>query len=154
MHAIYPGSFDPPTIGHLSIIEKAVKLFDRITVVIAVNPDKNSFLKTEDRKSLLQKLCNEYKNVNVIDFNGLIVDCVKEVGADVIIKGLRNNGDLSHEQIMAETNRKLSGVETLFLPCEGKFQYISSSLVRQVFNMGGPIEQFVPMDVSEFLVKK
>jgi len=154
MHVVYPGSFDPPTLGHISIIDKVSKLFDRVTVIVAENPDKKPFIKCAEKKKLIESLCENFNNVDVFVWKGLLIDCVKDLKADVILKGLRNQSDLEVEQLMAEANRKLSGIETLFMPCEGKFQHISSSLVRQIHKMAGPVEQFVPTKVNEFLMSK
>jgi pantetheine-phosphate adenylyltransferase len=154
MQVVYPGSFDPPTFGHFSIIEKAAELFEKVTIVVAENSEKTQFINNEDKKKLLESLCEKFNNVEVKIWKGLLIDCVRELKADVIIKGLRNQSDLQHEQLMAEANRKLSGIETLFMPCEGKYQYISSSLVRQIHKMAGPVEQFVPAKVNEFLMSK
>jgi pantetheine-phosphate adenylyltransferase len=154
MHCVYPGSFDPPTFGHLSLIERAVSLFEKLTIVVGENPDKKTLFSADERKNLLESLVAKYNNVEVVVVSGLLVNYVKTSGADFILKGIRNNNDLSSEQVMAETNKKLSGIETLFMPCEGKFQYISSSLVRQVHSMDGNIDQFVPQKVCESLMAK
>jgi pantetheine-phosphate adenylyltransferase len=154
MLALYPGTFDPPTLGHLSLIARASKLFKKIVVVVAVNPDKKTLLSSVERKNLLESLVENYNNVEVIEAEGLLVKTAKKIGADCILKGIRNQHDLHYEQVMAETNNKLSEIETLFMPCEGKFQYISSSLVRQVHSLGGDISPFVPEKVCDTLVGK
>lgn len=154
MHVAYPGSFDPPTLGHLSMIERAASLFERLTIIVAFNPDKNSFLNADERVDLLVQSCKHLKNVHVIKFSGLLVDGLKEINSDAIIKGIRTADDLHNEQLMAETNRVMSGIETIFFPSEGKYQFISSSLIKQIFTMGGSVKPFLPENVHTYLLNK
>jgi len=152
MHVVYPGSFDPPTLGHLSIVNRAKSLFGRVTVMIGVNPFKKSWLEVEDRYALLVEMFKNEENVDVVCESGLVAEAVKKLGADAIIKGIRSETDLRSEQVMAEANSILGkGLETLFLTSKGELQGVSSSLVRQIFQLGGDVSPFVPASVYEWL---
>ena len=142
--AVYPGSFDPVTKGHLNIIERASRLFDRLIVAVMHNPEKHGFLSVPMRVELLETACRELPNVRVIAHGGLLVDCAHEVGAQAVIRGLRPLGDFESEYQMAQVNRKLGGVETLLITTSDDCASISSSIVRQVAAFGGDIAPFVP----------
>lgn len=145
MHVLYPGSFDPPTAGHLSVVEKAHDLFGEVTVVVAVNPHKKPWISVEERVDLFKAMTTHLDGLKVIAWEGLIAHLAKEIGAKAILKGLRSEGDFRQEQVMAEANSRIGdGLPTLFLVAEGCLQGVSSSLVRQVHQLGGDISPFVP----------
>lgn len=155
MHVVYPGSFDPPTLGHLHIIDRASKLFDKVTVLLGVNPEKNYWLNQEVRLSLLKELCSKWDNVQVDADAGLVVIKTKQLGANAILKGVRHPTDLENERIMADINFRLGdGVETVILLSQDAFVNISSSLVKQIYKLGGDIGHFVPEIVVEAVEKK
>lgn len=143
--ALYAGSFDPFTNGHLDIVERALKIFDELVILIAVSPTKKNLLTKEERKELLEKVFREDKRVKVDFWDGLIVDYVKEHNIQSIVRGLRPTGDFEIEFQMASMNRKLnSHAETVFLMTGENLYYISSSLVKEIYNHGGDIKDFVP----------
>jgi pantetheine-phosphate adenylyltransferase len=153
--ALYAGSFDPFTNGHKDIVTRALKMFDEVTIVIAVSPTKKSFISKEDRKSLIEEIYADDKRVSVDTWDGLIVDYAKENQIKSIIRGLRPTGDFENEFQMASMNRKLNPeTETVFLMTGDNLYYVSSSLVKEVFNHGGNIQSFVPEAVFDFLNKK
>lgn len=155
MHVIYPGSFDPLTFGHLSIIERASTAFQKITVFVALNPNKKGWLSVDERLHILRESLKSYKNVKIDTGEGLLVEHVKRLGGDIILKGVRSVYDLQQEQMMAEANYEIgSEIETLVFLSRFQFQGISSSLVRQIFALGGEIDAFVPKGVSQFLKSK
>ena len=154
MHVVYPGSFDPPTLGHTSIVDRAKGLFDQVTVLIGVNPFKKPWLSVEDRFEILNKLFEKDDNVDVICDSGLVAEAVNKLGARAIVKGIRSEKDLRSEQVMAEANSTIGhGLETLFLTSKGELQGVSSTLVRQIYQLGGDVSPFVPPIVSEWLKK-
>lgn len=143
--AIYPGSFDPLTMGHLDVIERAAAIFPRLLVAVVVNPQKREPLfNLEERKQMLREATAHLGNVEVADFRGLLADFVRRVGVRVIVKGLRVVSDFESEMSTALMNRSLSGVDTIFLPSDPRFGFISSSLVKEVFLLGGDIGPYVP----------
>ena len=155
MHALFPGSFDPPTKGHLSLIERAAGLFQKVTVCISSNAAKSPWIDAAERLRLMRDICRGWKNVTVICDSGLVVDCARRCGAGVIIKGLRSPGDFENEKMMASINNRIGkGIETVFLMARDEHVAISSSLVRQIFQLGGDLSPFVPRKVCTFLEKK
>lgn len=143
--AIYPGSFDPITLGHLDIIHRAAKLFSRLIVVVMVNPKKQCSFSPEERVDLIKQCTEDLPNIDVEFSDGLLADYAKEKNACAIIKGLRALSDFEYEFQMALTNSKLNPeVETLFLTTRAENMYLSSSMVRQIASMGGDIRGFVP----------
>lgn len=144
MRVIYTGSFDPVTNGHFDIISRASQIFSFVTVAIMVNPNKVPFLPVDERIVMVKSLCSDLKNVNVVLFTGLTVECAKLQNADAIIRGIRSNSDLTVEMDMARINNQLSGIETIFLPASPEYAHISSSMVREIFKLGGDITPFVP----------
>lgn len=146
--AIYPGSFDPLTLGHLDVIERAAAVFPRVLVAVVVNPQKREPLFTVDeRKQMIMAATKHLDNVDVADFRGLLADFAKRTGAGVIVKGLRVVSDFENEMSTALMNRSLSGIDTLFVPSDPKYSFVSSSLVKEVFFLGGEIDQYVPATV-------
>lgn len=146
--AIYPGSFDPITNGHLDIITRGSKIFDRLIVGVLVNIDKKGLFTIEERVELIKKVTKHLLNVEVICFNGLLVDLAKEYNAKVILKGLRAVSDFEYEFQMALMNSQLDpNIETLFMMTSSEYSYLSSSSVKQVAKFGGKINGLVPDEI-------
>ncbi|MDP4115762.1 MAG: pantetheine-phosphate adenylyltransferase [Bacteroidota bacterium] len=153
--AIYPGTFDPVTFGHLDIIKKAKDLFDEIIVTVAVNPTKHPLFTLEERLDLLKKSLHDYENVYVDSFNGLVVDFAREVGAVSIIRGLRAVSDFEYEFQMALMNRKLaSEITTVFLIPHEKYTYLNSTIVRNLASLQSDVSDFVPPAVQSAIREK
>ena len=153
--AIYPGSFDPVTVGHLDIIKRASKLVDELIVVVLINENKTPFFSLEERVLMLEDELKELDNVKVTCYKGLLVDFAKKENINAIIRGLRGNVDFQYEIIMAQTNKALSeSIETIFLITDSKYSYISSSTVKEVAAFGGDISKFVPKSVENKILKK
>lgn len=142
---VYPGSFDPCTNGHLDIIARASRLFDQVIVAVLVNHSKSPIFSAEERVALLEEALKDYNNVKVCSFSGLLVDFMKDVGANIIIKGIRALSDYEYEFQMALTNSALSPeIETLFIPARKDYMFLSSSLVKEVAKYGGSLTGLVP----------
>ena len=154
--AIYPGSFDPLTNGHLDLIERGGNMFDRLIVAILRNPDKQPLFSIGERKDMLQQLIRQrhWKNVEVDTFSGLLVDYARARGIATVVKGLRGEGDLDSELKMAQMNRHLGGVETFFLATSPPWSFISSSLIKEVVRFGGDVSGLVPPFVRDRLEEK
>jgi len=151
-HCIYPGTFDPITYGHLDVLARAVRLFDRVTLAIARNAGKAPLFTPEERVEMVEPNVREFPNVVVTVFEGLLVDFARAEGADAIIRGLRALSDFEFEFNMALMNRHLQpAIETIFLMPNEQFSYTSSSLVKQVAHYGGDVTHFVPPNVAEAL---
>ena len=152
--AIYPGTFDPITLGHENIAHRATRIFDKIIVAVASSASKKCFFSFEERVGLVKAVFSEHKAIEVIGFNGLLMDFVEAQNAHVVIRGLRAVSDFEYEFQLAGMNRKLyPNVETLFLTPSEQFTFVSSSLVREVATLGGNIEQFVSPIVKEAMKK-
>lgn len=145
--AIFPGSFDPITLGHYDIIKRSIPLFDEIIVAIGINADKKYMFSLEDRKRFIEDAFVDEPSVKVITYEGLTIDLCKKIGAKFILRGLRNPADFEFEKAIAHTNRRLSKIETVFLLTAAKTSYISSSIVRDVIRNGGEYEMLVPDSV-------
>ena len=145
--ALFPGSFDPITLGHYDIIKRALDLFDEIVVAIGVNGDKNYMFTVEQRKEFIEKAFADEPKVKVTTYQGLTVDFCKEIDAQFILKGLRNPADFEFEKAIAHTNRKLSQIETVFLLTAARTSFISSSIVRDVIRNHGDYTVLVPESV-------
>ncbi len=157
MKAIFPGSFDPVTRGHMDIIRRALAFVDELVVAIMVNPDKQGFLSLEQRKLLIVAACCEenLSGVKVVADDGLLTDLARREGASLIIKGVRNAGDLDTETAMAHANAMMSpGLETVLLPASSAVAAVSSSLVRQIASFGGEIDHFVPTCVKQVVINQ
>jgi pantetheine-phosphate adenylyltransferase len=153
--AIYPGTFDPPTNGHLDLIERSAKLFDVLIVAVGESMEKKPLFTLEERLNMLRELCAQYPNVEVAHFKGLLVNFAKEVGAKVIIRGLRAISDFEYEMQMALMNRKLApNIEIIFLMTSERWSFLSSSLVKEVALLGGCIKDLVPPIVENYLREK
>jgi pantetheine-phosphate adenylyltransferase len=141
--AVCPGSFDPVTLGHLDVIARSAELYDGLVVAVGSNMSKNALFTPEERVAMLQESCVEWPSVTVTLFSGLLVDFCAANAIDVIVKGLRSGADYDYELAMAQMNRKLTGVDTAFLPTSPELAYVSSSLVREVASLGGDVTPFV-----------
>ena len=153
--AVFPGSFDPPTLGHLNIIERASSLFTEIDVVVAVNPEKKYLFTPEERVEMLRELTKNYSNVKIHTWNSLIVDYAEKNGADVLLRGIRNATDFAYEFDLSLINHSLNNkVDTIFIPCEQKYVTIKSSSIKELARFGGDISQMVPELVAREVQKK
>jgi pantetheine-phosphate adenylyltransferase len=153
--AIYPGSFDPPTNGHLDLIERGSKIFDELVVAILRNPDKNPLFSLGERRAMLEALTADIKNVRVDVFDGLTVDYAARVKASAVLRGIRALSDYEYELQMAMMNRKLQpDLETVFMMPAEQYSYLSSRLVREVAKLGGAIQDLVPEIVERRLKEK
>ena len=153
--AVYPGSFDPPTNGHLDLIERGSKIFDELVVAILRNLEKDPLFSVTDRRKMLEEMTSGFDNVTVDTFDGLTVDYALRVGARAILRGIRAISDYEYELQMALMNRKLQpGLETVFMMPAEKYSYLSSRLVREVAQLGGSIECLVPDIVGQKLREK
>jgi pantetheine-phosphate adenylyltransferase len=150
--ALYPGTFDPFTLGHLDIVERAVKIFDDVIIAVANPRHKEPLLPIDVRKNLIIESVSHLKNVSVMEFEGLLVDFLKKLGIRTVIRGLRAVSDYDYELKMAWINKKLyDEMETIFLLSSEQFAYLSSSFVKEIFSLGGDIRPFVPQVVAEYL---
>jgi pantetheine-phosphate adenylyltransferase len=153
--AVYPGSFDPITNGHLDIIERAAVIFDVVIVAVSVNSSKHSLFSMDERVELIRKVVAPYKNVQVDKFTGLTVDYVTTRGAQIIIRGLRAISDFDNEFQMAVSNKKVQhNVETLFMMAKTDYSFLSSSLTKEIAKYGGCVKGFVPELVEIYLREK
>lgn len=150
--ALCPGSFDPPTNGHVDVIGRVISLFDRVVVAVIDNPSKRSMFSPAERMSLLEDIFGDA--IEVTSFGGLLVDHVREVGADTVVKGLRTVEDYEYETQMAQMNHHMTGMETLFLPTRPQHGFISSSLVKEIARLGGSVGGLVPDVVEKALKEK
>ncbi len=143
--AVYPGSFDPCTNGHIDVIRRASKMYDRVVVAVLVNEKKNPLFSFEERVSLLKTATADIPNIEICSFSGLLADFMKENGYSIIIKGLRAVSDYEYEFQMALTNRALYGeLETVFMPCSAEFMFLSSSIVKEIAKYNGELKGLVP----------
>ncbi len=153
--ALVPGRFDPPTKGHLDVVERCVGIFDEVVVGVVYNPSKSAMFSAEERVALLEACCQEWTNVRVASFQGLLVDFAQEVGARTVVKGLRAVTDFDYEIQMSQMNRHLSGsVVSLFVATKPEYGYLSSSLVKEVARLGGSVEALVPPNVADALKER
>lgn len=153
--AVYPGTFDPVTNGHVDLVQRAARLFDKVIVAVAANTGKAPFFTLDERISLATSAMSSFDNVEVRGFDNLLVNFVSSCNASVVIRGLRAVSDFEYEFQLANMNRKLDpDIETLFLTPAEKFSYISSSLVREIASLGGNISDFVPENVGAALTAR
>ena len=153
--ALIPGSFDPVHNGHLEVIERASRLFDEVVVAALRNPQKNEALfELDDRRTMLEESLTHLANVRIVSVATLVVNVAKDVGASAIVKGLRAVSDFENELQMAQMNKQLSGVETLFIPTSSAHSFIASRLLREVARFGGDVTAFVPQVVAKRLEEK
>jgi len=155
MIAIYPGSFDPPTFGHIDIIKRAAKITDRLIVAVAENSAKNAMFSPTERSQMLDEICRGIENVEVVTFSGLLIEYAQEIGAGAIIRGLRAVSDFEYEFQMAQANRMLNeNIETLFISTSTKFSYLSSSVVKEIAKLGGNVGKMTPEIVLNKILQK
>ena len=153
--AVYPGSFDPATNGHIDIIKRSGALFDRVIVAVLSNPSKNPIFSVEERVDILKRTCGDIKNVEIDSFSGLLIDYCKSKNANVIVKGLRAVSDFEYELQMAHMNKKLSQeIETVFIMTSSRYSYLSSSLVKEVAQFGGCIRGLVPEIIEKEIYER
>lgn len=155
--ALYPGSFDPITYGHIDIARRARRLFDELIVGVFANPNKRTLFSLEERKALVEQALKEegLTDVKVIGYDGLLIECARELGVEAIIRGLRVNSDFDYEFQIALTNRDLdSRVETVFLMTSREYVFLSSSMVKEIKRFGGDVSRFVPRVVEAALERK
>lgn len=155
LRAIYPGSFDPVTYGHLDVIKRSCKIVDELIVGVLNNNAKMPLFSAEERVKMLEEVTKDLGNVKIVLFNGLLIDFARQQGADVVIRGLRAITDFEYELQMSQTNHKLEpSVETMFLTTSIEYSYLSSTTVKEIAAFGGDISQFVPEAVAVELEKK
>jgi pantetheine-phosphate adenylyltransferase len=145
--AVFPGSFDPITLGHYDIIKRGVSLFDEVIIAIGINADKKYMFTLDERKKFIEEAFKDEPKVSVITYEGLTINLCRKIGAQFILRGLRNPADFEFEKAIAHTNRKLSQIETVFLLTASKTSYISSTIVRDVIRNGGDYAVLVPDSV-------
>lgn len=150
--AVYTGVFDPIHIGHLDVIRRGIRIFDRVVVGVGINPEKAPFFTHEERAELIRRVVKPLGNVDVAIFSGLAVHFVREVGARIILRGLRTTSDMEDEFTMSLSNLALDPeIETVFLMAKETYSHISGTLLRQIANLGGEVEKFVPPEVKSAL---
>ena len=142
--AVFPGSFDPLTLGHQDLVERGATIFDEIIVGIGYNAEKSHMFSIEQRKEFIAQCFQDNPKVKVMDYQGLTIDFCKSVGANYLLRGVRNNGDFEFEKAIARTNRELSNIETVFLLTSIQTSFISSSIVREIIRNKGDYKRFVP----------
>ena len=153
-HPLFAGSFDPPTLGHLDLIDRGLKLFGSMTVAVGVNLSKTPLIPIADRLALLRECLGERQGLEILSFEGLAVDLAKKNGNDCLFRGLRSNKDFEPELHMALTNRVLAPeLETVFLPASAEQLFTSSSLMKEILRFGGDVSSFLPEPVIEYLGK-
>lgn len=155
--AVFPGSFDPITRGHESVIKRALPLFDEVYIAVGINAEKKSFFDLKIRIEWIQKVFEKYPKVNVIQYEGLTVDLCKKLGAQYLLRGLRTSADFEFERSIGQINKKLyPEIETVFFLTDPEYSMLNSSIVRDILRNGGDASQFVPdeLDLSPFIEKK
>jgi pantetheine-phosphate adenylyltransferase len=151
MKVLIPGSFDPPTNGHIEVIRRASKVFDEVFVGVVVNPQKNPMFEVGEREKMLTEIFDGITNIKVESFEGLLVDFAKEMKINAIVKGLRAMTDFDYEFQMAQMNFNLADFETIFIPASPEYGYVSSSMVKEIYSYGGDVSALVPSVVIERL---
>lgn len=153
--AVYPGSFDPITLGHLDVLKDGAHMFDKVIITVSNNISKHALLSVEERKELIRQSVADIPNVEVDSFNGLTVEYAKKVGATILLRGLRAVSDFEYEMQLSQTNRSLSeDIKTVFLITRPEYNFISSSSVKEILKNDGDISKFVPKPVNDYLQNK
>ncbi|MGM0442117.1 MAG: pantetheine-phosphate adenylyltransferase [Elusimicrobiota bacterium] len=152
---LYPGSFDPPTNGHLDLVKRALSIFDRVVIAVMINTDKSVLFSVEERKEMLSHLYKNDEKIDIVSYDGLLVNLAREVQAQTILRGLRAVSDFEYEFQMALMNRKLNpDIQSVYLMPSPEFSYLSSSLIKEVYSFGGNIDGLVPDIVEKYLADK
>ena len=151
MKVLIPGSFDPPTNGHIEVIKRASNVFDEVFVGVVVNPQKDPMFEVAERKKMLSEILVDISNVNIESFEGLLVDFAKKMKINAIVKGLRAMTDFDYEFQMAQMNFNPADFETIFIPASPEYGYVSSSMVKEIYSYGGDVSALVPSVVVERL---
>ncbi len=152
--AVCPGSFDPPTNGHMDVIRRSISLFDRVVVAVIRNLSKTPMFESEERVAMLRRLFADEPKVEIASFGGLLVDFAGDRKVNVIVKGLRAVSDFDYELQMAQMNHRLAGIDTVFIPTSPEHAYLSSSLVKEVGSLGGAVDGLVPGDVARLMKER
>ncbi|MDR1561529.1 MAG: pantetheine-phosphate adenylyltransferase [Dysgonamonadaceae bacterium] len=147
--AIFPGTFDPFTLGHLSLVERGLLLFDEIIIAIGVNPDKRTMFSPDERLEMISRVLAKESRIRVCSYEGLTIDLAEKENAGFILRGIRTASDFDYERTVAKANRKLSGIETVILFAEPEREHISSSVVRELLSWKKPVDDFVPAGMFE-----
>ena len=151
--AIFPGTFDPFTLGHFDILKRSKQLFDEIIVGIGKNSEKKTMFSLKERVEFIEKVVKDDNKIKVMSYDGLTIDFCEKVNAKFIVRGVRNNGDFEFEKAIARTNRFLSRIETIFILTSAKTSFISSSIVRDLINNDGDYSKLVPESIYDFVLK-
>ncbi|MCD4700072.1 MAG: pantetheine-phosphate adenylyltransferase [Phycisphaerae bacterium] len=151
---VFPGTFDPITNGHLDVIQRGRNLFDELIVAVGTNPEKQTLFSLNERVELIRKVLSDYPDIRVEKFKGLTVDFAGKIGAEAILRGIRNSSDLQFEFQVALTNRVVAGVETVFIMTNPDFAFTSSSLIKQIASMGGDVSALIPPPVMDAIMAK
>jgi pantetheine-phosphate adenylyltransferase len=154
IRAIFPGSFDPITNGHLDVIERALKLFDELIVAVGTSPIKNPLFTPEERVAMMKEILGGRPRVTVESFDGLMVEYAKKKKADVILRGMRSLTDFHYEFRLAMTNRAVAGIETVFIMTSAEYGFTSSTLIREVASLGGDVSNLLPKLVNDKLIER
>ncbi len=152
--AVYPGSYDPVTNGHLDIIERAAKVFDEVVIAVMINKSKQTLFTVEERTDMLREVTSHLPGVRVDSWHGLLVQYCEQHGIKAIVKGLRAVSDFDYELQMAQMNQQLSGIDTLFMPTSPAYSFLSSSLVKEVAKYGGDVTHLLPPKIHERLITR
>jgi pantetheine-phosphate adenylyltransferase len=153
--AICPGTFDPITLGHVDMVERAIKVFDRVILAVSQGPGKKTLLNLEERMALIEETFRNRKESEVISFDGLLVDLAKKLGVNTILRGLRTVSDFEYENQMSDANRFMNqSMETIFMMTDRSCSHLSSSLIREIVTLGGSVNGMVPPAVERFLKEK
>lgn len=148
MKVLYPGSFDPFTIGHLDIVRRSLSIFGEVIIGVGFNEHKKGMISPLERLSYIQKIFEDEPRVSVECYSGLTIEFAKSKDISIIVRGVRNISDFEMEKQLAETNKAISNIETVFIPCEPSLSFISSSMVRELFNNGYNIEKYLPLPLN------
>lgn len=152
---IFPGTFDPPTFGHLDIVKRASQIFDHVYIAIGTNTLKNTpYFTIEERFQLLKAITQKIPNIEIVTFQGLLVDFSQELGVNAIVRSIRNVSDFDYENLHAQMNRQLSDIETIYMVADERYRYISSSLIREIASYGKRLHAFIPSEIEQIVFEK
>lgn len=154
MHAIFPGTFDPPTLGHLNIMQRASKLFDPLIIGIGKNSGKTPVFTVHERMEMVQKITQNLPHVKIVSYDGLLVDFMHQEKIRIIVRAIRNMSDYDCEMVQAGMNRKLSGVETLFMTVDEQYSQVNSTLIKEVAQFGKRLDLFIPKEIEPFVFER